>query len=152
MWQYAEEGQSRIPLQELQKLLPDLPAEVQVEVTHRLGQDSDGLISYSEFIDMVHSLKNDHPRLLRMLQYATAAVVPQSQRSSVVARYVSEYKCCPPPLFMPLISLIEIGVFIYYSTKLPAGQQVDVEGPLIYNPKCRVQAWRYLSYMLIHAG
>ena len=37
---------------------------------------------------------------------AAYSVVPKSKRTR---RYVDQYSCCPPPVFMVLVSLIEVG-------------------------------------------
>lgn len=36
--------------------------------------------------------------------------------------------------------------------ELSAAGPVPFESPLIYNPRRRYEAWRYLTYMFIHAG
>ncbi|XP_017473708.1 PREDICTED: protein rhomboid-like [Rhagoletis zephyria] len=81
-------------------------------------------------------------------------------------------RCCwPPPLFIILVSLLEIIVFIYdYMTvqllgaaaaMVPRGTftEIDVnkqfvasESSLIYRPDRRLEMWRYVSYMLLHAN
>ena len=73
--------------------------------------------------------------------------------------YVEEFHCYPPPLFMILITLLELAIFIYHVIHLPEhGQTVTWDGPVpycsifIYNPYRRYEAWRYLTYMLVHIG
>ncbi|ELU08332.1 hypothetical protein CAPTEDRAFT_138117, partial [Capitella teleta] len=69
--------------------------------------------------------------------------------------YADKYTCCPPPLFIPAVSLIEIGFFVYYA--LEAGS-LSTTGPVpsnsifVYRPDKRIEVWRFLFYMLIHAG
>uniref|UniRef100_W8BM23 rhomboid protease n=1 Tax=Ceratitis capitata TaxID=7213 RepID=W8BM23_CERCA len=79
--------------------------------------------------------------------------------------------CCPPPLFIVLVSLLEIAVFIYdYMTVHLTTTNAEVEpktngmsfadthtgisseSSLIYRPDRRLQLWRYVSYMLLHAN
>ncbi|KAL3312044.1 hypothetical protein Ciccas_009369, partial [Cichlidogyrus casuarinus] len=77
--------------------------------------------------------------------------------------FVSAYNCRPPPIFIPIITAVEISVFIYYAVVLSQDNDpmndvtaltggVDRKGPLIYLPRKRYQAWRFLSYMLVHQG
>lgn len=69
--------------------------------------------------------------------------------------YADNYTCCPPPIFVPIVTLVEIGSFVYYTLQSgdlsPAGP-VPVDSLFIYRPDKRVQIWRYIFYMLIHAG
>ena len=81
----------------------------------------------------------------------------QDSVNSVTPAYYDEYygRCCPPPLFIPLISLVEIAVFIWYCVemkKCEANGPVPVYSPLMYDPYRRYEAWRFVSYMLLHAG
>jgi rhomboid-related protein 1/2/3 len=61
----------------------------------------------------------------------------------------------PPPLFLLVISVLEISVFVYYCVDLgqiSAIGPVPWKSPLIYDPCKRQEAWRFITYMLIHAG
>lgn len=97
----------------------------------------------------------ERPRLHRLIRYAAMAVVPKSARQSVIRRYLEEYSCLPPPVFIIIISIIEIAFFIYYCVVL---KEVSAIGPvpwqssLIYNPCRRDQIWRFGTYIFIHAG
>lgn len=96
-----------------------------------------------------------HPRLQRLIRYAAIAVVPKTQRHSIIRRYLEEYNCFPPPIFMILISIIEIAVFVYYCVALKefsATRPVPFKSFLIYSPCIRKEAWRFLTYMLVHIG
>nr|VZI38829.1 unnamed protein product [Spirometra erinaceieuropaei] len=82
--------------------------------------------------------------------------VPQS--------YLEAYNCRPPPIFIPLIVLAQIGVFIYYAVELnkravsePLNQLTMISGfpyfsPLYFDPRRRREVWRFLSYFLVHQG
>ncbi|KAL1776628.1 hypothetical protein HispidOSU_012790 [Sigmodon hispidus] len=62
--------------------------------------------------------------------------------------------------FMTLIRMKYIGqlaVFIYYAVWKPQKQWITLdigilESPFTYSPKKREEAWRFISYMLVHAG
>ncbi|UYV75293.1 RHBDL3 [Cordylochernes scorpioides] len=69
--------------------------------------------------------------------------------------YADHYTCCPPPLFVILVTLLELGIFIYYAVTMgeltPQGP-VPTDSLFIYRPDRRGQVWRFLLYMLVHAG
>lgn len=51
----------------------------------------------------------------------------------------------------------QLAVFIYYAVWKPQKQWVTLENgiwdsPLTYQPERREEAWRFLSYMFVHAG
>ncbi|KAG5271399.1 hypothetical protein AALO_G00179270 [Alosa alosa] len=80
-------------------------------------------------------------------------MLPEDLRST----YMERANCCPPPIFIISISLVELAVFIYYAVWKPQKQWVTLgEGiwnsPLSYRPDLREQAWRFISYMFVHAG
>ncbi|XP_051721204.1 rhomboid-related protein 2 isoform X1 [Ctenopharyngodon idella] len=71
--------------------------------------------------------------------------------------YLERANCCPPPIFIILISLAELGVFIYYAVWKPQKQWITLgtgiwDSPLTYKPEQREEAWRFFSYMFVHAG
>ncbi|XP_072316223.1 rhomboid-related protein 2 [Eucyclogobius newberryi] len=71
--------------------------------------------------------------------------------------YLQRANCCPPPIFIILISIAELAVFIYYAVWKPQKQWVTLDegiwnSPLTYKPERREEAWRFISYMFVHAG
>ncbi|XP_047218126.1 rhomboid-related protein 2 [Girardinichthys multiradiatus] len=71
--------------------------------------------------------------------------------------YLEKANCRPPPIFIILISIAELAVFIYYAVWKPHKQWVTLDesiwkSPLTYDPKKREEAWRFFSYMFVHAG
>lgn len=66
--------------------------------------------------------------------------------------YEEEYSCWPPAICMIFISIVEIILFCYDA----AQGKTDATGPIaqifIYNPHKRQEAWRFLTYMLVHVG
>lgn len=80
-------------------------------------------------------------------------MLPQDSRQT----YLDRANCCPPPIFIILISIAELGVFIYYAVWKPQKQWVTLDegiwrSPLTYKPEQRQEAWRFISYMFVHAG
>ncbi|KAF6715002.1 Rhomboid-related protein 2 [Oryzias melastigma] len=73
------------------------------------------------------------------------------------SKYLKKANCLPPPIFIILISIAELGVFIYYAVWKPQKQWITLDqgiwdSPLTYRPDQRQEAWRFLSYMFVHAG
>ncbi|XP_063105703.1 rhomboid-related protein 3 isoform X2 [Cavia porcellus] len=71
--------------------------------------------------------------------------------------YYDSYTCCPPPWFMITVTLLEVAFFLYNGVSL--GQFVlqvthprYLKNSLVYHPQLRAQAWRYLTYIFMHAG
>lgn len=151
-----------IPLGEIRALLNNvaessIPPKVIDEIIKRADYDHNGVLDFPEFMSLVrtHELAVLYPKLNMMMRTAAFVVVPRNERTDVVKSGIEDYKCCPPPILMPLLSLIEVGVFIYYAVEMggvgPNGP-VPFKSPLIYDPYRRYEAWRFFSYMLIHSG
>ncbi|XP_025194980.1 rhomboid-related protein 2-like isoform X1 [Melanaphis sacchari] len=78
--------------------------------------------------------------------------------------YADNYRCCPPPLFILLITIFELGTYLYYysltlgSTPAPGDIWASVAAPVpmdsvfIYRPDKRQQLWRFMLYMFLHVG
>ncbi len=80
-----------------------------------------------------------------------------------VAAYADQYSCCPPPIFIPLATVLQLAVYLYHVVHFvtdPEHQDARISwtGPepvcsrLVYNPSKRREAWRFVSYCLVHAG
>ncbi|OQR66745.1 rhomboid-related protein 2-like [Tropilaelaps mercedesae] len=81
--------------------------------------------------------------------------VTSNRRATFVRSYIEEYSCVPPPLFIIIISIIQVTVYVYYSMEMnewSANGPTPIKSPLIYNPHRRYEAWRFLSYQFIHIG
>ncbi|KAL3877380.1 hypothetical protein ACJMK2_035098 [Sinanodonta woodiana] len=69
--------------------------------------------------------------------------------------YEDQYTCCPPPLFVPIITFVEVGFFIYHCLdmgRITLNGPVPVNSVFIYRPDRRIEVWRFILYMFIHAG
>lgn len=96
---------------------------------------------------------NAPPKKRKVFRIVSKWMLPEKSRPI----YLERANCFPPPLFIIFISLIELAVFIYYAVWKPQNQWITLgtgilESPLIYNPFKREEAWRFVSYMLVHAG
>ncbi|KAH9507445.1 Rhomboid- protein 2 [Bulinus truncatus] len=86
-------------------------------------------------------------------------VCTNTTQQLMVDDYLYDYKCLPPPLFMIAVSIAQIVVYIVYSSKdgwytsaldsVPGGNNTNA---LMYYPNRRHEAWRYVSYWLLHQG
>ncbi|XP_071382302.1 rhomboid-related protein 2 [Centroberyx affinis] len=80
-------------------------------------------------------------------------MLPEDSRNT----YLERANCCPPPIFIILVSIGELAVFIYYAVWKPQKQWVTLDdgiwnSPLTYRSDIRQEAWRFVSYMFVHAG
>ncbi|GAB6033720.1 hypothetical protein CHUAL_013833 [Chamberlinius hualienensis] len=125
--------------------------------------NNDKQLDYPEFARMMNSPQVPDRYKNRIINSGMRYVkwlVPQPVGAEVTTTdakgdYMNEYNCHPPPIFIILISIVELGVFIYYAIMMGgvyATGPVPMNSLLIYNPSRRYEAWRYLSYMLIHSG
>ena len=89
---------------------------------------------------------------------AVRLAIPVTERDDRL-NYLDQYSCKPPPMFLFLISLVQIGIFIWHviilsnrSISVGPNGPPYVEGPLIFNPYKKWEVWRFLTYMLVHSG
>lgn len=125
------------------------------EVVERADSNRDGYVEFEEFLRFA-MVTSSTSRRSEAFRRGALVVLPRSKRTLETRQYLEEYSCCPPPLFMPLASLAEVAVFIYYAVDM--GVTIGPNGPcptyspLVYHPQRRYEAWRYISYALIHSG
>lgn len=66
--------------------------------------------------------------------------------------YADTFKCWPPPYFIMLVSVIEVMCFVYHLITNPTNSSVPIDSIFIYRPDKKHEIWRFLLYMLLHAG
>ncbi|KAL7732764.1 hypothetical protein ACLKA6_005907 [Drosophila palustris] len=93
------------------------------------------------------------PPLFRKMVHAVALEVLPEERDRKY--YADRYTCCPPPLFIILITILELGFFVYHT--LAAGEAaptgpIPTDSMFIYRPDKRHEIWRFVLYMVLHAG
>ncbi|PAV69578.1 hypothetical protein WR25_02080 [Diploscapter pachys] len=129
--------------------------------------NGDHRITFEEFEQYITSRSIQSSQMKRMMCLLADQVTTPSQRVEVHS-YIDEYHLCPPPLFILTTTLIQIAVFFFYycedsGTKANAdvwtdcagcfvGHRHSEPGIFLFAPKLREQAWRFLSYMLLHSG
>ncbi|XP_074653793.1 rhomboid-related protein 2-like [Tubulanus polymorphus] len=168
--EYEEDG--GIPLQTLRERLTEddaLRKDIQPDrlelLLRKADINRDGRLSYDEFMRLMIGSGDDRvlttrqlTAFQRLLRGAVSTVVTRKEVEDDVDSYVEAYSCCPPPLFMILISIIEVAIFVTYAilqkdtNPTTATSGAPIKSPLIYNPYRRYEAWRYLTYMFIHQG
>jgi len=118
------------------------------DILKRVPLEKDGRVSYKKFLGEVKKYRMS---------------TEQEGRIKNIVRifaFTEEFSCSPPTLFMIFISLVELGLFIYTSLRIPDdyGTSISWTGPvpycslLIYNPTRRWEIWRYFTYMFVHIG
>ncbi|KAH9500712.1 Rhomboid- protein 2 [Bulinus truncatus] len=161
---FKDYGEDGIPLGQLHNelneraLLGHIPTNRRNELITNADRDADKRITYREFDRMVkHDMSSKERGGIsrQIMRTALATLMPTRERED----FLANYNCCPPPIFIPLISVIEIVVFIVYvfelkerGIKTTFTSGFDSESPLVYKSCKRFEAWRFLTYMLIHQG
>lgn len=146
-----------------------LPSMVQQESTTRRPLDQDQDEEEEHQHQHQHHQQQHNQQELNDRQYHQSTVIDiPSDDSTYVEnaitysteeekKYHADYdRCCPPPLFVIMISLLEIGVFLYdYMTvdfQPELNSPISSDSVLIYRPDRRQEIWRFVSYMVLHAN
>ncbi|XP_032527118.2 rhomboid-related protein 2 isoform X2 [Danaus plexippus] len=171
---YDRDNDGRISYVELKAIIEsreydhDLPDNVVEKIMALADRDNSGYLDFTEFVAM---MKN--PELKAVFGHFVAryvhSIIPHRDPVDTIDRwpgqgfcavsttdgdgtYEEEYSCWPPAICMILISIVEIVLFCYDA----AQGKTDATGPIaqifIYNPHKRQEAWRFLTYMLVHVG
>lgn len=102
---------------------------------HKQKTDADG----------VEALDSDVKDSLLAIELSKPGYVDKETTMRMKEDYDDEVTLCPPPIFLLLISALEIGL---YATQ--DGLELT-DSQLIYNPCKRQQAWpRYMVYIFAH--
>eukprot|EP00730_Choanoeca_flexa_P019327 TRINITY_DN9434_c0_g1_i3.p1 TRINITY_DN9434_c0_g1~~TRINITY_DN9434_c0_g1_i3.p1 ORF type:complete len:366 (+),score=62.37 TRINITY_DN9434_c0_g1_i3:86-1183(+) len=129
------------------------------EVIMTMDIDGDHKVDFQEFVEAVvfTTNKRGEPTFYAnsLVRLVAAAFVKDNDLES--KDYLSHYAFWPPPLFMIIFSIVEIALFIHFANR-DCGSDVGLECPLsfsselAYRPGCRDQVWRFITYILVHAG
>ncbi|XP_026466455.1 rhomboid-related protein 2-like isoform X2 [Ctenocephalides felis] len=161
---YDTDGDGKISIEELQAIITsreyenDLPPHTARNLMTLGDTDQSGYLNFDEFHKLIR-----HPKARPIFGYLihrflmekyVLRVVPRRHGDTVDGDYEDQYSCCPPPFSMILFSIIEIVFFL--CDIIDQQGQVTTRGPLatlfIYNPFRRYEAWRFATYMFVHAG
>ena len=137
----------KIPLEKFAAILDgdpvwkeSVPQTLKDRIIKEVDLNKDGVIDYSEFLTLVKGknlgLGQKRRRAFRQLLKETVEfLVPYKYT------YQNQYSCSPPPVFMLVISLVQIAIFMFNS--LQQIGNIGLNGPvpycsyLIYNPNKR---------------
>ncbi|XP_026740286.1 rhomboid-related protein 2 isoform X2 [Trichoplusia ni] len=169
---YDKDKDGRISYVELKEIIEsreyehDLPDNVVDKIMKLADRDNSGFLDFNEFVAMMHN-----PDLKAVFGHFVAryvhSIIPQRgpvdttgpwtgfRAVSTTDRdgtYEEEYSCWPPAICMILISLVEIVLFCYDAAEGYTQANGTIAKLFIYNPHKRQEAWRFLTYMLVHVG
>ncbi|XP_059048187.1 rhomboid-related protein 2 isoform X2 [Achroia grisella] len=169
---YDKDNDGKISYIELKAIIDsreyedDLPPNVVQKIMNLADRDNSGYLDFNEFVEMMHNpdLKNIFGHFVARYVHS---IIPQRNPVDTTdtwtgfrpvptrdsdGTYEEQYTCWPPAVCMIFISIVEIALFCYDASK----GKTDANGPIaqifIYNPHKRHQAWRFLTYMLVHVG
>jgi len=126
--------------------------KIRRQISHA-DQDKDGFLNKDEFAELIAGCEGHQ--------------TPEEDNLSIIikghmktAAYADELRLCPPPLFIIITSILQLGFFVFHVHHLAEehSEHVSWDGPaplcsiLIFNPEKRYQIWRFLSYCLVHSG
>lgn len=75
--------------------------------------------------------------------------------TQIDGQYEDEYSCCPPPVCMVIVSVLEIISHVTDEILEPGSTNYangTLATALMYDPRRRREAWRFLTYMFVHVG
>jgi len=123
---------------------------------HVASSNQNGNQVYPEYSGTVQYPKSAPKHTLH--NAAVKLAIPVNERDDRL-NYLDKYSCKPPPMFILLLSLLQISVFVWHVILLNnRGETVGPNGPpytkgwLIFNPCRKWQVWRFLSYIFVHSG
>ncbi|XP_025113858.1 rhomboid-related protein 2-like [Pomacea canaliculata] len=125
----------------------------------KADKDGDEYLSFQEFTAMITADLKEERRLafrgMLLSALGHVGVLPKRKRDDFLANYT----ICPPPLFIPIITLVQVIIFIAYVVDMDkrgltvtATDGYPTYSPLSYNPKRRYEVWRFFTYMFLHDG
>nr|XP_042696948.1 rhomboid-related protein 3 isoform X1 [Chrysemys picta bellii] len=179
--QFDPESTGYISTEKFRNLLQRHGSELdphKLEVLLALADNnSDGKICYQDFVNLMSNKRSNSfrqailqgnrrlcskalleesglslsQRLIRHVAYETLP------REIDRKWYYDSYTCCPPPWFMIAITIVEVAFFLYNGVVLDrfvlqVTHPLYLKNSLVYHPQLRAQAWRYLTYIFMHAG
>lgn len=83
-----------------------------------VDQNLDNYIDFPEFCSMMVKAKRWHMK--RLMLYAGRSVLSKKAQPES-CKYLLEYNCWPPPLFMLFISVVQIAIYVYYALDSDVG-------------------------------
>ncbi|CAI2348371.1 unnamed protein product [Caenorhabditis sp. 36 PRJEB53466] len=110
-------------------------------------------VDFADFCYLMSKCKGY--RLREYLFKAALTVTPKSQRIAVFSK-LQQYKCVPPPLFLILLSIIQLAFYIFYVVDSSEGVwlsgPIPTISPFIVSHYHIAELWRLFTYSLINVG
>lgn len=144
-----------------------IPERVLKKIHKKADADGNKLLNFEEFVELLES-KGLEYHLHRCIASYLHHLVPHPKKTTAPFQLRSiriekddehnlcnEYSCCPPPIFMFLISVLEFALFITdeLTQKDSTLTATGVTGKyLLYDPFKKREVWRFLTYMFVHIG
>ena len=133
--------------------------EHRVSIARQISQadnNKDGFIDRDEFAEWVSEMELASEAGDR----DTRSLNDTTMKHMETAAFAMECRTCPPPLFLVLVSLLQVTMFVYHVTHLYSDHNMRIfwTGPAplcslwILDPEKRFQFWRFLSYAIVHSG
>ncbi|XP_047516855.1 rhomboid-related protein 2 isoform X5 [Pieris napi] len=155
---YDRDNDGRISYVELKNIIEsreydhDLPDNVVEKIMALADRDNSGYLEFAEFVEMMHN-----PALKAVFGHFVAryvhSIIPhRGPIDTTDGTYEEEYSCWPPAISMIIISLVEIVLFCYDEAQGKTAATGPIAKLFLYNPRKRHEAWRFLTYMLVHVN
>uniref|UniRef100_A0AC35G1E8 EF-hand domain-containing protein n=1 Tax=Panagrolaimus sp. PS1159 TaxID=55785 RepID=A0AC35G1E8_9BILA len=116
-------------------------------------KNGDEMIDFPEFCEIMCKTKKQ--RVKQVTIAMGNAVLPKSRQAEATS-YLVEYTCWPPPLFITLISILEVTMYFYFAVGTEEGIQSDrappIDSPFALSPHLKFEVWRYFTYVFTHNG
>ena len=118
--------------------------------------NKDGYIDRDEFAEWVSEMELASEAGDR----DTRSLNDTTMKHMETAAFAMECRTCPPPLFLVLVSILQMGMFAWHVTHLYRDHNMRIfwTGPAplcsqwILDPEKRFEVWRFLSYAIVHSG
>ncbi|CAP35678.1 Protein CBR-ROM-1 [Caenorhabditis briggsae] len=155
--------ETEIPMSTLASRIETRKIPLNMGQINAIKEAPDELVDVDGFQRIVTSKAAQRSTIKRLMYDVADPVMSKSQKIEVHS-YIDSYSCCPPPIFMFLITLIQVGVFLFYwesdgrksiwtdCSGCFQHHNHTAPGILIFAPKLRKEVWRFTSYMFLHAG
>ena len=136
-----------IRVEDFKKMLKDyplwgeaVPHDLEDHIMRTIDMNSDGVINFEGFLELVRARgmglgQRKRRAFQELLKQTVDFIVPYKYS------YQDQYSCSPPPIFLIVISVLQLGIFSYNSAVMfQEIKYVGMNGPvpfcshLIYNP------------------
>ncbi|GFR94049.1 rhomboid-like protein [Elysia marginata] len=153
---------------EYRNLLPMDKVHELIDVTDfNIGRS----IKYDEFVRIIMGRASDDvysdlgsseedSKQTSRLAKVYSVVCRNTAQQNLLEEKAEHYRCLPPPFFVVLVTLVQIVLYFWHAADAEGASVGALDGfpsnssnnALMYLPTRRREAWRFLSYSLLHQG